>query len=138
MPTPPLPAELDEFLEQPNPSVIATLDLDGRPHSTATWYLWENGRVLVNMDEGRRRLRYIRNDPRVSITVLGQDSWYYHVTLRGRVAELHENALNDIDRISRHYTGQPYSDRERGRVSAWIEVESWHAWAVGRPWTGSE
>ena len=138
MPPPPLPAELDEFLRQPNPSVIATLDLDGSPHSTATWYLWENGRVLVNMDEGRRRLAYIRNDPRVSITVLGQDSWYYHVTLRGQVAELRENALDDIDRISRHYTGQPYSDRQRGRVSALIEVESWHAWAVGRPWTGSE
>jgi PPOX class probable F420-dependent enzyme len=83
MPPPPLPAALDEFLKQPNPSVIATLDLDGSPHSTATWYVWDDGRVLVNMDEGRQRLEYIRNDPRVSITVLGQDSWYYHVTLRG-------------------------------------------------------
>ena len=55
-----------------------------------------------------------------------------------RVAELRENALDEIDRISRHYTGQPYSDRERGRVSARIEIESWHAWAIGRPWTGSQ
>jgi PPOX class probable F420-dependent enzyme len=134
MPKPPLPAELDEFLAQPNPSVIATLRPDGSPHSTATWYLWENGRVLVNMDEGRKRLAYIRNDPRVSITVLGQDDWYHHVTLRGRVVELDEDALADIDRISRHYTGQPYGDPERGRVSAWIEVDSWHSWAVSRPW----
>jgi PPOX class probable F420-dependent enzyme len=138
MPKPPLPAELDEFLSAPNPSVIATLDRNGSPHSTATWYLWENGRVLVNMDEGRQRLEYIRNDPRVSITVLGTHDWYHHVTLRGRVVELRENALDDIDRISRHYTGQPYSDRERGRVSAWIEVESWHSWAVTRPWKGSD
>ena len=134
MPKPPIPAELDEFLAQPNPSVIATLRPDGSPHSTATWYLWENGRVLVNMDEGRKRLAHIRNDPRVSITVLGQDDWYHHVTLRGRVVELDEDALADIDRISRHYTGQPYGDRERGRVSAWIEVDSWHSWAVSRPW----
>jgi PPOX class probable F420-dependent enzyme len=134
MPKPHLPTELDEFLAQPNPSVIATLRPDGSPHSTATWYLWENGRVLVNMDEGRKRLAYIRNDPRVSITVLGQDDWYHHVTLRGRVVELDEDALADIDRISRHYTGQPYGDRERGRVSAWIEVDSWHSWAVSRPW----
>jgi PPOX class probable F420-dependent enzyme len=137
MPKPRLPAELEEFLAQPNPSVIATLTPDGSPHTAATWYLWEDGRVLVNMDEGRRRLGFIRNDPRVSITVLGQDNWYYHVTLRGRVAQLRENALDDIDRIARHYTGEPYSQRDRGRVSAWIEVESWHAWAVGMPWTGS-
>jgi PPOX class probable F420-dependent enzyme len=134
MPKPPLPAELEEFLTQPNPSVISTLRPDGSPHSTATWYLWENGRVLVNMDEGRKRLEYLRRDPRVSITVLGQDDWYHHVTLRGRVVELDEDALDDIDRISNHYTGQPYSQRDRRRVSAWIEVESWHSWAVTRPW----
>jgi PPOX class probable F420-dependent enzyme len=134
MPKPPLPAELEEFLEQPNPSVIASVRPDGSPHTTATWYLWENGRVLVNMDEGRKRLSYIRDDPRVSITVLGRDDWYHHVTLRGRVVELDEDALADIDRISRHYTGQPYGDRERGRVSAWIEVDSWHSWAINQPW----
>jgi len=50
MPKSPLPPELDEFLSQPNPSVIATPQPDGSPHTAATWYLWENGRVLVNMD----------------------------------------------------------------------------------------
>src|SRR3954447_7596804 len=38
MPKPPLPAELDEFLSQPNPSVIATLAPDGSPHTAGTWY----------------------------------------------------------------------------------------------------
>jgi PPOX class probable F420-dependent enzyme len=135
MPKPPLPAELHEFLAQPNPSVIATIGDDGRPHTAATWYLWDDGRILVNMDESRKRLSYLRNDPRVSITVLGRDDWYHHVTLRGRVAELDEDGIDDIDRLSRHYTGQPYSQRGCRRVSAWIEVESWHAWAVSGPWT---
>jgi PPOX class probable F420-dependent enzyme len=138
MPKPPLPAQLDEFLSQPNPSVIATVQPDGSPHTAATWYLWENGRVLVNMDEGRKRLEYIRNDPRASITVMGKDDWYHQVTLFGQVVEVDEDAVDDIDRISRHYTGQPYSDRERGRVSAWIEVDSWYGWAVSQFWTGSD
>jgi PPOX class probable F420-dependent enzyme len=138
MPKPPLPPELDEFLSQPNPSVIATLQPDGSPHTAATWYLWDDGRVLVNMDQGRKRLEYLRQDPRVSITVLGKDDWYHHVTLRGRVVSLETDPTCDvIDRLSRHYTGQPYSQRDRERVSAWIEVESWHAWAVGEPWSGS-
>jgi PPOX class probable F420-dependent enzyme len=135
MPKPPVPPEIDEFLKQPNPSVIATLEPDGSPNTVATWYLWENGRVLVNMDEGRKRLEYMRRDPRVSITVLGKEDWYHHVSLRGRVVSIEEDAdRSDIDRISRHYTGEPYSDRERGRVSAWIEVERWHGWAVVQPW----
>jgi PPOX class probable F420-dependent enzyme len=138
MPKPPLPPELDEFLSQPNPSVIATLQPDGSPHTAATWYLWENGRVLVNMDEGRKRLQYLRTDPRVSITVLGAQDWYRHVTLIGRVAALEPDPqFEAIDRLARHYMGRPYPQRDRGRVSAWIEVESWHSWAGGQPWAGS-
>jgi PPOX class probable F420-dependent enzyme len=135
MPKPPVPSEIDEFLAQPNPSVIATLQADGSPSSNATWYLWENGRVLVNMDEGRKRLEHMRRDPRVSLTVLGKDDWYHEVSLRGRVVSIEEDRdFSDIDRISRHYTGVPYPQRDRGRISAWIEVDRWHAWAIGESW----
>ena len=138
MPKPPLPQELEEFLSQPNPAVIATLQADGAPHTAATWYLWDDGRVLVNMDEGRKRLGHLQRDPRVSLTVLGNEGWYHHVTLRGRVVELEDDAsLDGIDRLSRHYLGNPYSQRDRGRVNAWIEVDAWHAWAMGQAWTGS-
>ena len=88
MPKPPLPPDLVAFLAEPNPSVIATIRPDGSPHTAATWYLWVDGRVLVNMDEGRRRLEHLRQEPRVSLTVLGREDWYHHVTLRGHVAEL--------------------------------------------------
>jgi PPOX class probable F420-dependent enzyme len=129
MPKPPLPPELDELLTKPNPAVIATLKPDGAPHTVATWYLWEDGRALVNMDEGRKRLAYLRADPRVSLTVFDGDRWYSHVSLRGRVVSLTDDADKaDIDRLSRHYRGQDYPDRQRGRVSAWIEVDTWHAW----------
>ena len=139
MPKPPVPREIDEFLAQPNPSVIATLEPDGSPNTVATWYVWDDGRVLVNMDEGRKRLEYMRRDPRVSLTVLGKDDWYHHASLRGRVVSIEDDSdLSDIDRISRHYTGEPYPDRDRGRVSAWIEVERWHAWATARPWRPSD
>jgi PPOX class probable F420-dependent enzyme len=139
MPKPPVPPEIDAFLAEPNPSVIATVKPDGSPFTAATWYLWENVRVLVNMDEGRKRLQYMRADPRVSLTVLGKDDWYHQVSLRGRIVSIEEDAgLADIDRLSRHYIGQPYSQRDRGRVSAWIEVDSWHAWAVTGPWDPSD
>jgi PPOX class probable F420-dependent enzyme len=138
MPKPPVPPGLDDFLSRPNPSVIATLQPDGSPHTAATWYLWEGGRVLVNMDEGRTRLDYLRADPRVSITILGQDDWYYHVTLIGRVVSLEADTdLVDIDRLSNQYRGEDYHQRARGRFSAWIEVEQWHAWAAGKAWDGS-
>ena len=48
--------------------MIATVRPDGQPVSVATWYLFEGGEILVNMDESRRRLAYLRADPRVSLT----------------------------------------------------------------------
>jgi PPOX class probable F420-dependent enzyme len=131
MPKPPLPPQLDALLSRPNPAVIATLKPDGAPHSVATWYLWEDGRVLVNMDASRARLDYLRRDPRVSITVLDGEDWYRHVSLRGRVTELAEDAgLRTIDRISQHYRGRPYPARDNARYDAWIEVDTWHAWGA--------
>jgi PPOX class probable F420-dependent enzyme len=125
----PLPPELDEFLRRPNPAVLASLRPDGSPHTVATWYLWNGEQVLLNMDESRLRLRFLRRDPRLALTVLGEGSWYRHVSLLGEVAELLEDAgLADIDRLARHYTGEAFRDRESRRVSAWVDVLTWHTW----------
>ena len=129
MSKPPLPPEAVELLGRPNPCVMATLRSDGTPVSTPTWYLWEDGRVLINLDEGRIRLKHLRRDPRVTLTVLDGDNWYTHVTLIGRVIETYEDeGLVDIDRLSTHYGGRAYPNRVRTRFSARIEVERWHGW----------
>ena len=131
MPRPPLPPPVVEFLRSANPAVIASVRPDGQPVSVATWYLFEDdGRILVNMDAGRKRLDYLRADPRVSLTVLGQD-WYQHVSVQGRIVDLSPDPeLAGIDRVSTHYTGHGYPTRDRARVNGWIQIETWHGWHV--------
>ncbi|MET7934890.1 PPOX class F420-dependent oxidoreductase [Streptomyces sp. NPDC005322] len=129
MSNPPLTDAAVEMMKKPNPAVIATLRADGQPVSTATWYLWDDGRILVNMDEGRKRLEHMRNDPRVTLTVLDQDNWYSHISVIGHVAEIREDKdFTDIDRLAQQYLGKPYPQRDRPRVSAWIEIDRWHGW----------
>jgi len=133
MTTAPLPEKTRELLAKANPAVITTLRPDGQPVSVATWYLLDGDRILVNMDAGRKRLEYLRSDPRVSLTALDEQSWYTHVSIRGRVVEIADDPdLEGIDRLSRHYTGDPYPTRDRARVSAWIEIDSWHGWGAAR------
>jgi PPOX class probable F420-dependent enzyme len=129
MPKVPVPPEVDELLRRPNPAVIATLRPDGSPHSVPTWYDWEAGRVLLNMEDTRLRLGYMRRDPRVALTVLAEDGWYRHVSLLGTIVSIEDDDdLADIDRLARRYTGQPFRTRDRKRVSAWMEPERWHGW----------
>ncbi|GAA2017751.1 TIGR03618 family F420-dependent PPOX class oxidoreductase [Pseudokineococcus marinus] len=130
MPTPPMPADVAELFARPNPAVMATVAADGRPVSVATWYLVEDdGRVLLGLDAGRARLEHLRRDGRVSLTALAEGDWYTHVSVQGRVVEIvDDEGLAGIDRLSRHYTGRDYPQRDRPRVLAWVEVDRWHGW----------
>ena len=132
MPRVPVPPELDEFLRLPNPAVVATLRPDGSPHTVPTWYDWQDGRVLLNMEDTRLRLRYLRRDPRAALSVLGsgEDGWYRHVSLLGRVTSIADDeSLEDIDRLALRYTGRPFRKRDMPRVSAWLEPDRWHGWS---------
>lgn len=134
MPELPFPDDVRELLRKPNPAVVTTLRSDGQPISVATWYLLEDDdRVLLNMDATRVRLKHLRRDPRVSLTVLDEASWYTHVSLIGRVEDIEDDAdLTDIDRLSRAYGDRPYPDRESPRVSAWMVVDRWHGWGAAK------
>jgi PPOX class probable F420-dependent enzyme len=131
MARPPLPDDVRALLTKPNPAVITSVRPDGQPVSVATWYLMDGDRVLVNMDEGRKRLDYINQDPRVSLTVLDEAGWHTHVSVQGRITDLADDPdLGGIDRLATHYTGKPYPNRQRKRVNAWIEIETWHGWGA--------
>ena len=131
MPAVPVPPEVDAFLAAPNPAVVGTVSPSGTAHTAATWYDWEDGRILLNMDESRLRLRYLRGNPSVSLTVLGTSDWYAQVTLLGRVVSIEDDPeLADIDRLSIRYSGQPFGNREAKRVSAWMVPDRWTAWPL--------
>ena len=136
MPPAPLPPELERFLVKPRQAVVATIGRDGWPVSVATWYGWFDGRILLAMEPTSYRIRNLRRDPRVSLTVLG-DSWYSHVSLLGRVVEFRdEPGFDDIDRLSMHYLGEPYEHRDAPCVSVVVEVERWHTYGDPVPSDG--
>ena len=86
MPRVPVPPDVDAFLARPNPAVVATVSPGGAPHTAATWYDWEDGRVLLNMDESRLRLRYMRANPAVALPVLGGERVRHRVAGHGQLA----------------------------------------------------
>jgi len=131
----PLPPEADELLRKPNPAVIATLRADGSPHTAATWYDWDGKLLLVNMDSTRLRLKHMRRDPRVSLTVMDGSSWYRQLTLFGHVVEIRDDPqFEDIDRLCLRYTRRQFHNRLRARISALIEPEGWYGWEGSAHW----
>lgn len=127
-----LPDHLSEMLAKANPAVMATIAKDGRPVTVATWYLLEDdGTILLGLDATRARLTHLRRDPRVSLTATNNDDWYQHVSVQGAIDEIYDDVdLREIDRLSTHYTGKPYPNRESPRVYTHLTVERWHGWKV--------
>jgi PPOX class probable F420-dependent enzyme len=135
MPRGPIPAAVLRFLEQPNIAVVATMMPSGFPHTAATWYDWEDGRVLLNMDESRRRLEYMRLNPRVALTAMEEGAWHQQVSLIGQVASIEpDTGMHDIDRLAVRYTGEPFERRDQHRWSAWVDVDIWYGWSGGGTW----
>ena len=119
---------MDRFLAAPRAAVVGTIRPDGSPVTSATWYEWADGRMLLTMDAAGLRIRNIRRDPRVALTVFGDDM-YTSLSVLGSAVEIREDPeFVDIDRLSLRYQGRPYEDRDWRSVTVLVEVERWHAY----------
>lgn len=84
---------------------VGAIRPDGTPHVTVTWIDADDGRVLVNSAVGRVKDRYLRRDPRVSVTVHDQRDPYRWLRIDGFVEEFvtGEAAERHIDTLNRRY-----------------------------------
>ncbi len=61
--------EIDEYLRMPLLSNLATLRPDGSPHLAPVWHLYEDGRLYVLSAPSSVKVRNLRNDSRVGISI---------------------------------------------------------------------
>ena len=124
-----LPPELERFLAEPRIAVLATVRADGTPATTACWYDLEDGKLLITMYASAHRLPNVRQNPRVALTIVGDDP-YQHVSLSGTVARMWDDPeLSVMDRLSMRYMDEPWPEREPC-VSMLVEIDRWHTYGL--------
>jgi PPOX class probable F420-dependent enzyme len=109
MPT--IPEDFHDLFEKRTFAHVATLLPDGRPHNSAVWvgYDAEIDRLLINSERGRRKVRNVEHDPRVSVSMIDPDAPYRRMTVVGTVdGVVEEGARGHIDELSRRYSGHDY------------------------------
>jgi PPOX class probable F420-dependent enzyme len=113
------------LLSRPNFAHLSTLMPDGSPNTTPVWIGVRDDRILIGSGEGSLKVRNLRRDPRLSLSVIDFHDPYEEVQIRGRVAEFRDDSKFEImDEISRKYTGKEFPWRDpAGRVALIIEVE---------------
>ena len=113
------------LLSRPNFAHLATLMPDGFPNVTPVWIGVQDDHILIGTGESSLKVRNLRRDPRLALSVVDYHDPYEEVQIRGRVLEFRDDSsFAVLDEISRKYTGKEFSLRDpAGRVALVIEVE---------------
>jgi len=113
------------LLSRPNFAHLATLLPDGSPNTTPVWIGVRGDQIVIGTGETSLKVRNLRRDPRLSLSVVDFHDPYEEVQIRGRVVEFRDDSKFEImDEISHKYTGKPFPFRNpEGRVALMIAVE---------------
>lgn len=65
-------SEIEAFVSTPRFAVFGTNRIDGPPHQTPVWFLYEAGVVYVSIAGKSIKHKHLRRDARVSICVPGE------------------------------------------------------------------
>jgi PPOX class probable F420-dependent enzyme len=90
-------------------ATLVTINEDGTPQASITWVDAEDGLILINTAEGRRKARNLHRDPRVAVLV--EIDPYRWMSINGTVVVTtrEPRALEHIDELSRRYDDKPWS-----------------------------
>jgi len=104
-----------ELLDGRNYAVLATINPDGSPHTSAMWISRDGDDVLFSTVEGRVKHRNMLRDPRVSVTVWDSADPEISVDLRGRVSLTPDPERLLHIQLSHKYDADPGEDRPGAR-----------------------
>jgi PPOX class probable F420-dependent enzyme len=99
------------FLDGPRFAVIATLNADGTPQLSVTWYERRGDEVVVNTTAQRVKARNLDRDPRASLLV-GDSDTYVRLDGDARVVATGTQALADIRAMAVRYDGEAAAERQ--------------------------
>ena len=79
---------------------------DGSPQASAVWCEAVGNDIVINCDEATIKVKNFRRDPRVAVSIIGQDKPYEAVFVRGRVTEIRPDPEGKhIDKLAKKYLG---------------------------------
>ena len=73
----------EEFLQQANVAVLASVDRRGRAHAVPIWYLYEDGTFIMSTGRGSQKHRNIEAHPEVTLVIDRRTVPYYAIMAKG-------------------------------------------------------
>ena len=102
--------ERDLFLAQPRIAHLVTLRPAGTPHVAPVWFLWEGehgnkGRAWVMADGNAMKVRNIKSNPAVALSIATPERPLSYVVLEGQAEVTSEDLDTVVERMCVLYDG---------------------------------
>ena len=110
------------LLDGRNYAVLATLNADGSPQTSAMWVGRDGNDLLLSTVQGRVKYRNMLRDPRVSVTVHDAADPENYVELRGRAMITPDPGGRLDNRLSWKYDGKDKDPDPPGAVRVVVRV----------------
>jgi PPOX class probable F420-dependent enzyme len=120
-----LSPDVRALVDGPNFATVATLDPDGAPQTSVVWIALDGDGLVFSATEDRRKVRNLRRDPRVSVSITDAANPYRHTQLRGTVTVTADPDKTLPRTLSHKYLGQdpPAEGPDVERVIVRLHVE---------------
>lgn len=117
--------EQKQFFRKPNFGHLATLEPDGSPQVTPVWIDVDDEYILINTAKGRKKVRNVERDPRVSVEVVEQENPYSMLSVKGKVVGMTTDGADaHIDAMAKKYLGQDtYPFRQPGEERLILKIQ---------------
>ncbi len=118
---------ITEFLMRTDPpllGVVGTVNPDGSPHVVPLWYRYDGSKIFLWTLEGRRWVKNLQNEPRVSLSIQEDEEPFGGVVIKGRAqVDTSDDAWisEEIRTITRNYIPE---DGIEDYIAGWPELRT--------------
>ena len=128
-----IPENFRDILDGKGFAHWATIGPDGEPHSSPVWFDFDGEQILISQTTTRQKLRNVKRDPHVAVSILDPENPYRYIELRGEVVEIAEDKDNAfINKMAKKYIGKDvYPWHQPGDRRVVVRIQPKHSSSMG-------
>lgn len=133
MPTTAVPDVHEKILTKRSFGHVATIGPDGEPQSSPVWIDYDGERIRFSQTTNRQKLRNLRADSRIAVSVTDPDDPYHYLEIRGVVDAVEpDEGYSFVNEMASKYLGQDtYPWLEPGEERVIVTVRPMHTTSQG-------
>ncbi len=97
--------EIAAYLAEPHVAHLVTVRANGRPQVAPVWFLEDNGQAFVMADANALKVRNIRRNPAVALSIATDQRPLKYVVINGNAQVAEGDITQMVERICVRYDG---------------------------------